>query len=80
MVSDEPCPARRVKAFSEANPDKAARIIRCGIGDMTESLPAFVDRRHARGNRRNGRSEARKGFAFDGESARLSEPGLRRVR
>ena len=34
--------ARRVKAFSDANPDKAARIIRCGIGDVTEPLPAAV--------------------------------------
>lgn len=34
--------ARRVKAYSEANPDKATRIIRCGIGDVTEPLPAAV--------------------------------------
>lgn len=34
--------ARRVKAFSEANPDAAKRIIRCGIGDVTEPLPAAV--------------------------------------
>ena len=34
--------ARRVKAYSEANPDKAGAIIRCGIGDVTEPLPAAV--------------------------------------
>ncbi|MES2996342.1 MAG: LL-diaminopimelate aminotransferase [Verrucomicrobiota bacterium] len=34
--------ARRVKAYGEANPDKAARIIRCGIGDVTEALPPAV--------------------------------------
>jgi LL-diaminopimelate aminotransferase len=34
--------ARRVNAFSEANPDKAANIIRCGIGDVTEPLPEAV--------------------------------------
>jgi LL-diaminopimelate aminotransferase len=34
--------ARRVKAYTEAHPDKAARIIRCGIGDVTEPLPAAV--------------------------------------
>jgi LL-diaminopimelate aminotransferase len=34
--------ARRVKAYTEANPDKAARIIRCGIGDVTEALPAAI--------------------------------------
>jgi LL-diaminopimelate aminotransferase len=31
---------RRVKAFTEANPAAAARLIRCGIGDVTEPLPA----------------------------------------
>src|SRR4051812_1245982 len=30
---------RRVKAFTDANPDAAKRIIRCGIGDVTEPLP-----------------------------------------
>ena len=34
--------ARRVNAFTEANSDKAPRIIRCGIGDVTEPLPAAV--------------------------------------
>lgn len=34
--------ARRVKAFSDANPDAAKKIIRCGIGDVTEPLPAAV--------------------------------------
>jgi LL-diaminopimelate aminotransferase len=32
--------ARRVKAFSDANPAAAKNIIRCGIGDVTEPLPA----------------------------------------
>ena len=32
--------ARRVKAFGDANPEAAKRIIRCGIGDVTEPLPA----------------------------------------
>ncbi|HZT22056.1 MAG TPA: LL-diaminopimelate aminotransferase [Verrucomicrobiae bacterium] len=30
---------RRVKAFCEANPAAAPRLIRCGIGDVTEPLP-----------------------------------------
>ena len=34
--------ARRVKVFADANPDAAQRIIRCGIGDVTEPLPAAV--------------------------------------
>lgn len=31
---------RRVTAFLQANPDAGARLIRCGIGDVTEPLPA----------------------------------------
>ena len=31
--------ARRVNAYSDAEPDKAKRLIRCGIGDVTEPLP-----------------------------------------
>ncbi|MCE2960609.1 MAG: LL-diaminopimelate aminotransferase [Akkermansiaceae bacterium] len=34
--------ARRVKAYTEANPEISKRIIRCGIGDVTEPLPAAV--------------------------------------
>jgi LL-diaminopimelate aminotransferase len=30
---------RRVTAFCEENPDAAKRLIRCGIGDVTEPLP-----------------------------------------
>jgi len=33
---------RRVAAFCEANPGAAKRIVRCGIGDVTEPLPAAV--------------------------------------
>ena len=33
---------RRVNEFSQANPDKAKNLIRCGIGDVTEALPAAV--------------------------------------
>ena len=31
--------ARRVSAFTEANPDAVQNLIRCGIGDVTEPLP-----------------------------------------
>ena len=34
--------ARRVRVYTEENADKAARIIRCGIGDVTEPLPSAV--------------------------------------
>src|SRR5438067_8127740 len=32
--------ARRVNTFCEPHPDAAKRLIRCGIGDVTEPLPA----------------------------------------
>ena len=31
--------ARRVREFCETNPDAAKKLIRCGIGDVTEPLP-----------------------------------------
>ncbi len=31
---------RRVKAFLESNPAASSRLIRCGIGDVTEPIPA----------------------------------------
>ncbi|MDF2439982.1 MAG: LL-diaminopimelate aminotransferase [Abditibacteriota bacterium] len=31
--------ARRVRVFLEENPDTSSRLIRCGIGDVTEPLP-----------------------------------------
>lgn len=34
--------ARRVKVFCEKNPQIAPRVIRCGIGDVTEPLPPAV--------------------------------------
>jgi len=34
--------SRRVNAWTEANPDKANQLIRCGIGDVTEPLPLAV--------------------------------------
>jgi LL-diaminopimelate aminotransferase len=33
---------RRVSVYSDANPDKAGSLIKCGIGDVTEPLPAAV--------------------------------------
>lgn len=32
--------ARRVNTFCETNPEAAKRVVRCGIGDVTEPLPA----------------------------------------
>ena len=40
--------SRRVTAWTEANADKTDRLIRCGIGDVTEPLPLAVrDAMHA---------------------------------
>jgi len=33
---------RRVAAYTDANPDGAAKLIKCGIGDVTEPLPEAV--------------------------------------
>lgn len=39
--------ARRVKAFCDARPEAAERLIRCGIGDVTEPLPrAAIEAMH----------------------------------
>lgn len=34
--------ARRVKSFCDGHPEAAKRLIRCGIGDVTEGLPPTV--------------------------------------
>ncbi len=34
--------SRRVRVFCEQNPESAKRLIRCGIGDVTEPLPPAV--------------------------------------
>lgn len=38
---------RRVHAFAESHPEAAKRLIRCGIGDVTEPLPmAAIEAMH----------------------------------
>jgi LL-diaminopimelate aminotransferase len=54
--------ARRVKVYSEANPAAAARIIRCGIGDVTEALPPAVIRAMHEGVDELARRETFKGY------------------
>ncbi|MSR18679.1 MAG: LL-diaminopimelate aminotransferase [Phycisphaerales bacterium] len=34
--------ARRVEAFAKSHPELASRIVRCGIGDVTEPLPSAI--------------------------------------
>lgn len=53
---------RRVKAFTDANPDKAANIIRCGIGDVTEPLPEAVRAAMHEGIDEMGQRESFRGY------------------
>jgi LL-diaminopimelate aminotransferase len=54
--------ARRVEAFASAHPDKAKRIIRCGIGDVTEPLPPAVIEAMHRATDELGRRETFRGY------------------
>ncbi len=62
--------ARRVNAFTEANPEAAKRLIRCGIGDVTEPLPeacrrAMHDAVDEQGNRETFKGYGpEQGYAF----------------
>ena len=64
---------RRVKAFCDANPEAAKRLIRCGIGDVTEPLPPAVIAAHAQGRGRNGRARNVQGLR-PGTGLRLAAP------
>jgi len=54
--------ARRVKAYGEAHPELAARVIRCGIGDVTEPLPAAAIEAMHEGVAELGHRETFKGY------------------
>ena len=54
--------ARRVNAFTEANPADAAKLIRCGIGDVTEPLPEAVRKAMHDGVDEQGNRETFKGY------------------
>ncbi|MEM9237559.1 MAG: LL-diaminopimelate aminotransferase [Verrucomicrobiota bacterium] len=53
---------RRVKAYSDANPEGAARLIRCGIGDVTEPLPEAVREAMHEGVKEQGDAATFKGY------------------
>lgn len=53
---------RRVNAFCQANPDAAKRLIRCGIGDVTEPLPAAARAAMQRAVDELGRRESFRGY------------------
>jgi len=57
--------AKKVAAYSEANPDKADNIIRLGIGDVTLPLaPAVIERLHSAVDEMS-KKETFKGYAPD---------------
>ncbi|HEY0456785.1 MAG TPA: LL-diaminopimelate aminotransferase [Verrucomicrobiae bacterium] len=54
--------ARRVRQFCEQNPDAARRLIRCGIGDVTEPLPPAVITAFQKAVEEMGRRETFRGY------------------
>jgi LL-diaminopimelate aminotransferase len=54
--------ARRVREFCEANPEAAKRLIRCGIGDVTEPLPRAAIEAMKRAVEELGHSESFRGY------------------
>jgi LL-diaminopimelate aminotransferase len=54
--------ARRVREFSEANPEAAGKLIRCGIGDVTEPLPDAAVKAMRRAVEELGRRETFRGY------------------
>ena len=54
--------ARRVREFCESNPESAKRLIRCGIGDVTEPLPPAVIDAMKRAIDELGRHETFRGY------------------
>ena len=54
--------SRRVQAYSDANPDAASRLIRCGIGDVTEPIPAAAVAALKRGADDLGSRDAFRGY------------------
>ncbi|BCX47409.1 diaminopimelate aminotransferase [Haloferula helveola] len=64
---------RRVGAFTEANPDLAGKIIRCGIGDVTEPLPEAVRKAMHEGIDEQGDRSTFKGYGPEQGYAFLRE-------
>jgi LL-diaminopimelate aminotransferase len=54
--------ARRVREFCDANPEGARRLIRCGIGDVTEPLPRAAIEAMKRAVEELGRRETFRGY------------------
>ncbi|MGB1128956.1 MAG: LL-diaminopimelate aminotransferase [Haloferula sp.] len=65
--------ARRVNAFTEANPADAGKLIRCGIGDVTEPLPEAVRQAMHDGVDEQGNRDTFKGYGPEQGYAFLRE-------
>lgn len=65
--------ARRVNAFTDAHPDQAGELIRCGIGDVTEPLPQAVREAMHRAIDEQGDRETFKGYGPEQGYAFLRE-------
>src|SRR5207247_3669424 len=68
--------ARRVRQFCEANPEPAKRLIRCGIGDVTEPLPPAAIEAMKRAIDELGKRETFRGYGpeqgYNRKSTRLN--------
>lgn len=64
---------RRVTAYTEANPEAAKRLIRCGIGDVTEPLPEACRQAMHEAVDEQGNSETFKGYGPEQGYAFLRE-------
>jgi len=57
--------ARRVREFCDANPEAAKKLIRCGIGDVTEPLPRAAVEAMRRAVDELGRRETFRGYGSE---------------
>lgn len=64
---------RRVSAFTEANPEAAKNLIRCGIGDVTEPLPEACRKAMHDAVDEQGKSETFRGYGPEQGYAFLRE-------
>src|SRR5499427_9393535 len=68
--------ARRVREFCEANPETTKRLIRCGIGDVTEPLPRAAVEAMKQAVEELAHSETFRGYGLDilGDQNKVAVP------
>jgi len=72
--------ARRVRQFSEENPDATKRLIRCGIGDVTEPLPRAAIEAMKAAAEELGNRESFRGYGPAGSKSRMTKFSCRMAR